>query len=112
MAAETSGWLPPDPRRAEELSPLRPDLQPEDMVRQIWPISVYSRHWREGFPVYTRAMELYTKSVPIHHFSMALEEGFLSIAAGVNVPDAYILLPEAGFFEFLPVSGDGFALRP
>ncbi len=101
------GWLPPDPRRAEELSPLRPDLQPEDMVRRIWPdIRYILGIGGENFPVYTRAMELYAKSVPIHHFIYGASEGFLSIAAGVNVPDAYILLPEAGFFEFLPVSGE------
>ena len=48
-------------------------------------------------------METYAKTVPIHHFIYGASEGFLSIAAGVGVPDAYILLPEAGFFEFLPV---------
>lgn len=51
-------------------------------------------------------MERYAGSVPIHHFIYGASEGFLSIAAGVGVPDAYILLPEAGFFEFLPVPAE------
>lgn len=101
-------WLPPDPRRAEELRALRLDAHPEDMVPRIWPnIRYIVGIGGENFPVYTRAMEVYAKTVPIHHFIYGASEGFLSIAAGVGVPDAYILLPEAGFFEFLPVSHPG-----
>lgn len=101
-------WLPPDPRRAAELRALQADVQPEDMVRRIWPGLQYILGiGGESFPVYTRAMERYAPSVPIHHFIYGASEGFLSIAAGVGVPDSYILLPEAGFFEFLPVPGEG-----
>ena len=101
-------WLPPDPRRAAELRALQADVQPEDMVRRIWPgIQYILGIGGESFPIYTRAMERYAPSVPIHHFIYGASEGFLSIAAGVGVPDAYILLPEAGFFEFLPVPGEG-----
>ena len=97
-------WLPPNPRRAAELRTLHVDQRPEDMVRSIWPdIRYILGIGGRNFPAYTRAMERYAKSVPIHHFIYGASEGFLSIAAGVGVPDAYILLPEAGFFEFLPV---------
>lgn len=97
-------WLPPNPRRAAELRALHVDQRPEDMVRSIWPdIRYILGIGGRNFPAYTRAMERYAKSVPIHHFIYGASEGFLSIAAGVGVPDAYILLPEAGFFEFLPV---------
>ena len=98
-------WLPPNPQRAAELRPLSINRQPGDMVRRIWPdIRYILGIGGQNFPVYTRAMEFYAGSVPIHHFIYGASEGFLSIAAGVGVPDAYILLPEAGFFEFLPVS--------
>ena len=101
-------WLPPDPRRAAELRALRPDTQPEDMVQRIWPgIRYIVGIGGENFPVYTQAMEVYAGNIPIHHFIYGASEGFLSIAAGVGVPDAYILLPEAGFFEFLPVPQTG-----
>ena len=105
-------WLPPNPRRAAELRALQPDRHPEGMVGQIWPELRYIVGiGGANFPVYTRAMERYAPSVPIHHFIYGASEGFLSIAAGVGVPDAYILLPEAGFFEFLPVPGEAGAPR-
>ena len=100
-------WLPPDPLRAEAQRLIRADLCPDGMVRRIWPdIRYILGIGGESFPVYTRAMERYAGSVPIHHFIYGASEGFLSIAAGVGVPDAYILLPEAGFFEFLPVPAE------
>lgn len=98
------GWLGPDPARAAQLRALRPDAEPEDMVRRLWPGMRYIVGvGGENFPVYTRAMEQYAPDVPIHHFIYGASEGFISIAAGLGVPDAYILLPYAGFFEFLPV---------
>ena len=105
-------WLPPDPRRAAELRALRVDRQAENMVGRIWPELRYIVGiGGASFPVYTRAMERYAPGLPIHHFIYGASEGFLSIAAGVGVPDAYILLPEAGFFEFLPVPGETGAPR-
>ena len=98
-------WLPPEPVRAAQLRHLRVDVEPEEMVLRLWPgIQYIVGIGGRAFPVYTRAIEQYAGSVPIHHFIYGASEGFLSIAAGVGCPDAYILLPEAGVFEFLPVS--------
>lgn len=98
-------WLPPDPVRTAQLRRLRVDAEPEDMVRRLWPeIQYLVGIGGRAFPVYTRAMEQYAGDVPIHHFIYGASEGFLSIANGVNRPDAYILLPEAGIFEFLPAA--------
>lgn len=98
-------WLPPDPHRAQQLREMALDQHPEDMIRRLWPnvrciIGVGGRN----FPVYNQAMACYGPSVPIHHFIYGASEGFLSVALEVGVPDAYLLLPQAGFFEFLPVS--------
>lgn len=97
-------WLPPDPHRAQQLREMALDQHPEDMIRRLWPqvrciIGVGGRN----FPVYSQAMACYGPSVPIHHFIYGASEGFLSVAVEVGVPDAYLLLPKAGFFEFLPV---------
>lgn len=98
-------WLPPEPVRAAQLRHLRVDVEPEEMVLRLWPgIQYIVGIGGRAFPVYARAIEQYAGSVPIHHFIYGASEGFLSIAAGVGRPDAYILLPEAGVFEFLPVS--------
>lgn len=101
-----SRWLPPDPKRAAELRSLAVPQHPEEMVQRIWPgvrylVGIGGRN----FPLHTRRVQHRAAGIPIHHFIYGASEGFLSIAAGVDVPDAYILLPQAGFFEFLPVSG-------
>ena len=101
-------WLPPDPRRAAELRALHPDIHPENMVTRIWPnIRYIVGIGGETFPVYTRAMARYAGGIPIHYFIYGASEGFLSIAAEMDVPDAYLLLPEAGFFEVLSVPHAG-----
>ena len=97
-------WLPADPRRAAQLRALGIEKDGANMARKIWPGLRYILGiGGEHFPQYTQAVRRYAGDVPIHHFIYGASEGFLSIAAGVDVPDAYILLPEAGFFEFLPV---------
>lgn len=100
-------WLPPDPRRAAELRAMKIPQNPTDMARRIWPkMSYIVGIGGANFPQYTKTVQEYAGGIPIHHFIYGASEGFLSIAAGVDRPDAYILLPEAGFFEFLPVNGE------
>ena len=102
------GWLPPDPERAAELRALGIVEDAEDMIRRIWPemrylIAIGGR----SFPVYEEAIAYYGPGIPIHHFIYGASEGFLSIANGVGCPDEYILIPAAGFFEFIPAEGGG-----
>lgn len=102
-------WLPPDPGRAAELRAMQIPRHPEGMVQRIWPgVRYLVGIGGANFPQYTRAVQRYAPGVPLHHFIYGASEGFLSLAAGMDRPDAYILLPEAGFFEFLP-QGDGAA---
>lgn len=97
-------WLPPDPERAAALRALHVDRDPQDMVRKLWPkIKYIIAIGGQRFPRYTALLQAYAPDVPIHHFIYGASEGFLSIADGVNRPDAYILLPEAGLFEFIPL---------
>lgn len=100
-----TGWLAPNPARAAELRCLEIPQHPEQMVQKLWPnVRYLVGIGGANFPQYTKAVQLYAGDLPIHHFIYGASEGFLSIAAGMNRPDAYILLPEAGFFEFMPLS--------
>lgn len=100
------GWLPPDPARAQALRALRLDADAQAMVCKIWPqIKYIVAIGGQRFPQYSELLETYAPGVPVHHFIYGASEGFLSIADGFNHPDAYILLPEAGLFEFIPPSG-------
>lgn len=101
-------WLPPDRGRAAQLRALRIPQEPAGMARRIWPALRYIVGiGGDGFARYARQVRAYAGDVPIHHFIYGASEGFLSIAAGMDRPDAYILLPEAGFFEFLPEDSAG-----
>lgn len=103
---KTEQWLPPDPLRAAELRALDIPGHPEGMIEKLWPHARYVVGIGGAiFPQYTKRVRKYAPDLPIHPFIYGASEGFLSIAAEMNRPDAYILLPEAGFFEFLPLSG-------
>lgn len=97
-------WLPPDPSRAQALRALRIDSDPQAMICKIWPQMKYIiAIGGQRFPQYTALLGTYAPDIPVHHFIYGASEGFLSIADGFDHPDAYILLPEAGLFEFLPL---------
>lgn len=104
---KTEHWLPPDPLRAAELRELDIPQHPEGMIQKLWPRARYIVGIGGAtFPQYTKRVRSYAPDLPIHPFIYGASEGFLSIAAEMNRPDAYILLPEAGFFEFFPLSGN------
>lgn len=95
-------WLPPNPARAEELRRLGPD--PAGLIRRIWPGMKYIVGiGGDSFPVYTQAVDHYSGGVPIHHYIYGSSESFLSVGAALGRANAYIVIPESGFYEFLPV---------
>ena len=99
--------LPPDPSRAAELRKLSIDSDPNGMVQRIWPSFAYFIGiGGANFPLYEEAMGKYAPGIPIHHYIYGASEGFLSIANGVDRPDEYMLIPEAGLFEFIPEEGN------
>ncbi len=98
--------LPPDPDRARELKQLSFSNLRQGMIGKIWPKMKYVLAIGGGaFSYYTNKMKAYAGDIPIHYFAYAASEGIFGIARKINEPDAYILFPEAGFFEFIPLSG-------
>lgn len=99
--------LPPDALRAAELRSLSHETLREDMVAKIWPdVRYVLAIGGNAFSYYTDKMKEYAGGIPIHHFAYAASEGIFGVAEKVDVPDRYILFPEAGFFEFLPAEGE------
>lgn len=101
-------FLPPNVQRARELGRIpREDLS-RGIIPKIW------RNMRyilaidgESFPYYTEKMREYAGEVPVHSFVYAASEGVFALAEAVGQADRYVLLPEAAFFEFIPVDGAG-----
>ncbi len=97
-------WLPPNPARAAELARLELPQNTRGLVQKLWPnIKYILGVGGRLFPSYTEAMAQFAPGVPIHHFIYGASEGFQTLSPGLDRPDEYILLPRAGFFEFLPL---------
>lgn len=93
--------LPADPVRAGELRQIRTD---PGMALRIWPELKYVIViGGSAFAPYMEQLRYYTEHVPIHYFAYAASEGVFAVAPGLDRPDEYLLIPEAGLFEFLPV---------
>lgn len=99
--------LPSNPSRAQELQGFSYQGLPRGMIKKLWPgIKYILAIGGKAFSNYMDRMKEYAEDIPIHYFAYAASEGIFGIARKMNEPDAYILLPEAGFFEFLPLEDD------
>ena len=98
--------LPPNPVRVKELRQISRKGLNQGMIQKIWPdIRYVLAIGGKAFPLHTGRMKQYAGDVPIHYFAYAASEGIFGIAGKMNEMDAYILFPEAGFFEFCPLTG-------
>ena len=97
-----TAMLPADPRRAGEL-----EAEFEKGMNGIFP-----RIWKNlqavcsigtgGFAAYTKKMRTYTgKNIPFQFLTYAASEGMFATARHVN-ESSYVLIPDGGFFEFIP----------
>ena len=74
------------------------------MLKKIWPSLKYLRVIGGSlFQIYTDELRIYAKDVPMHFFAYAASESYLGVAAQMECPDAYVLLADTCFYEFLPV---------
>ncbi len=97
--------LPPNPARANQLRRLSHESLRENMVQKIWPrVRYVLAIGGRTFSYYTEKMQGYAGNIPIYHYAYAASEGIFGVAEKMNQPDRYILFPEAGFFEFLPLA--------
>ncbi len=98
--------LPPDTERAKALQSFSYGDLRQGMMRKLWPQLKYVQAiGGEAFSYYMKRYEEYAAGTPLHHFVYGASEGIFGVAGQMDAPDAYILFPEAGFFEFLPLDG-------
>lgn len=96
--------LPPDPQRAQELRAFSCDTLSDGIIKKLWPqVRYILAIGGKAFSYYTEKVKEYAGGIPIHYYAYASTEGIFGISRNMDEPDAYILFPEAGFFEFLPV---------
>ena len=99
--------LQPDPLRAKQL--LREFRQGFDtpIIPRIWPrMSWVGGIGTGSFFPYVRRMRKYTgKSIPFNNMCYAASESFMAVARHMG-DESYVLIPDGGFYEFIPIRGD------
>lgn len=99
--------LKPDKKRADELREVLDTSKPEGIVRRIWPkLSTVVAIGLGEFETFTDRMRIYCG--PEVHFCHKLYASSEAVFAASVKQDAkeYMLIPDAGFFEFIPVDDD------
>ena len=107
VRAALEGKLLPDPNRAKELMREFNEGFDTPIIPRIWPrMSWIGGIGTGGFFPYVRKMRKYSgKSIPFNNVCYAASESF--IAASRHMGDeSFVLIPDGGFYEFIPVRGD------
>ena len=100
-------YLVPDQHRAKELLYEFREGFDTPIIPRIWPrMSWIGGIGTGGFFPYTRRMRKYSgKSIPFNNLCYAASEGLIGVARHMG-DEAYVLIPDSGFYEFLPVDCD------
>ena len=98
--------LSPNPDRAREL--MREFKKGTDcIIPRIWPkVQMIASIGTGGFFAYTKKMRRYTgKNIPFNNVMYAASEGLFATARHAE-DTSYVLIPEGGFYEFIPVKNE------
>ncbi|MBN1427347.1 MAG: GH3 auxin-responsive promoter family protein [Anaerolineae bacterium] len=76
----------------------------DGIARRIWPQLLYVEGAAGGsFSMYAERLKTYTNPLPIYSGCYAASEGLIGISRYLEQP-SYVLIPEAAYFEFIPLS--------
>ena len=98
--------IKPDPKRADELeTEFKKGV--DRIIPRIWPdIQGVGSIGTGGFFTYSKKMRRYTgRNVPFDNLSYAASEGLFATARHMG-DTSYVLIPEGGFYEFIPAKAE------
>ena len=97
----------PDKARARELLREFRDGFDTPVIPRIWPrMSWIGGIGTGAFNTYARRMREYSgKSIPFNNLCYAASESLIAVARHMG-DKAYVLVPDSGFYEFIPMEGD------
>ena len=97
-------YLVPDQNRAKELYREFREGFDIPIIPRIWPkMSWIGGIGTGGFYPYARRMRKYSgRSIPFNNLCYAASEGLIGVARHMG-DESYVLIPDGGFYEFLPV---------
>ncbi|MCR5774971.1 MAG: GH3 auxin-responsive promoter family protein [Lachnospiraceae bacterium] len=104
--AKFESMIKPDKARAKELAKeFRKGFS--GIIPRIWPdIQFVASIGTGGFFTYAKKMHRYTgRNIPFDNLSYAASEGLFATARHAG-DTSYVLIPDGGFFEFIPAKDD------
>ena len=98
--------LRPDKERARELMREFSQGFDEPIIPRIWPrMSWIGGIGTGSFTPYVRKMRRYSgKTIPFNNLCYAASESFMAVARHMS-DTSFVLIPDGGFYEFIPVHG-------
>ncbi len=98
--------LKPNPKRAKELE-AEFKKGSDRIIPRIWPdIQFVASIGTGGFFTYSKKMHRYTgRNVPFNNLTYAASEGLFATARHAG-DTSYVLIPDGGFYEFIPAKAD------
>lgn len=106
VRAELEASLAPDPERANELRAEFEKGFDTPIIPRLWPRMEYIVSiGAGGFAVYTEKMRRYSGDIPMYFSVYAASESLMAVATKMESTE-YTLLPQSGFYEFIPADSD------
>ncbi len=107
LREDLTARLTPNRSRADELRLEFEKGFDTPIIPRIWPgFSAVIAIGTGGFSTYTRKMRKYTgKNIPYDNLTYAASESLMGAARHVG-DTSYVLLPESGFYEFIPINDE------
>ena len=98
--------LKPNPKRAKELAK-EFKKGSDKLIPRIWPgIQFVASIGTGGFFTYSKKMRRYTgRNIPFNNITYAASEGLFATARHAG-DTSYVLIPDGGFYEFIPAKSD------
>lgn len=101
--ANLEARLVPNPERAAELRATFSEGFDEPILARVWPnVAVLLSVAGAGFAPYTERVRRYIGRTPLYCMGYSASEGLFSVPFELDNP-ASVLIPEAAYFEFLPL---------
>ena len=98
--------LKPNPKRAKELRREFEKGFDTPIIPRIWKnMSWIFAIGTGGFTAYTEKMRKYSGDIPIHFSVYGASEALMAVARNVEEGE-FVLIPDSGFYEFVPMDSD------
>ncbi len=107
LREELQAYLKPRPKRAEQLRGVFAQGFDTPILPRVWPnLDFIGGIGTGSFSIYAEKMRRYSGDIPFLYSVYAASESLMGVAVEMEQGE-YVLLPQSGFYEFIPVADPG-----